>query len=205
LNAIGGTATAASSQICPATPSSLLNLTGYCGAIQWQSSICSAPFQDVVGATSSSYNVTSADGTGTSFRAKVICGSTIAYSNTKIVSQYNVCNPSIRNIPVCYIGGGGSERKANTSNNSNTNLFDQINVFPNPATNELSVELISLEGSDIGITIYDLLGKIVYNSNDKNGSASFKQTIDVSEFKRGIYYIKINDNINTYYNKLILQ
>ncbi|MBI3518290.1 MAG: T9SS type A sorting domain-containing protein [Bacteroidetes bacterium] len=198
-------ATSTSSQLCPGISSSQLDVNT-CGStptsIQWQSSACGSAFQDIPGATSATYLVTSAAGTGTSFRAKVTNGTTVTYSSVKIVSQYNVCNPLPQNIPAC--DGGGSSRIGYINNgNHHENGFNQPNVYPNPATKELFVDLLSNESSNINITIYDMLGKIVYTK--ENDSNSLKHVIDISEFNRGIYYIKVTDNINTHYSKVVFE
>ncbi len=61
----------------------------------------------------------------------------------------------------------------------------QIGVYPNPAQ-----EMIKLTGYDINetICIYNALGEIVYQSIYKN------QTINISEFQNGIYYVKQGKN-----------
>ncbi|MES2515378.1 MAG: T9SS type A sorting domain-containing protein [Bacteroidota bacterium] len=203
-NANSGVVTASSTKICPGTPSSNLNVTGYFGSIEWQSSICNSTFQTIAGATSSSYNVTSADPTGTSFRAKVTCGSGVVYSNSVKIWQFNVCNPGRGDIPACG-GGGGELRLGQTPYNSDANQSLQTNIYPNPAAAELFVDVKSIESSNINITIYDVLGKIVYEHTEENKSGTLKNTIEISAFNRGIYHVKVSDTINSYYCKIVFE
>lgn len=197
--------TSTSSQLCPGISSSQLNVNT-CGStpnsIQWQSSACGSAFQDIQGATSTTYLVTSAAGTGTSFRAKVTNGTTVTYSSVNIVSQYNVCNPLPQNIPTCG-GGGGAERIGNFNTAPEENILSQTNIYPNPATKELFIDLASNEDSYINISIYDVLGKIIYTKQNESGS--LKNAIDISEFKRGIYYIKIENSVGSHFSKIIFE
>lgn len=204
-NVTGGTATSSSSQICPGITSSLLNLTGSFGAIQWQRSVCDAAFQNITGETSTSYNVTSASGTGTSFRAKVTCGSTVAYSNVKIVSQYNTCNPDPATIPMCNGGGGSGSRMMLQGNTAEPDLTNDLRVYPNPASNEVSVEFSTTDASPVVISIYDLLGKKVYSSNESFTSSSFKRSINTASFNRGMYFVEIKSSYSTYVKRLIME
>ena len=94
---------------------------------------------------------------------------------------------------------------ATNTGNIDGNTSNEIKLYPNPANNEVLIELTNLESSDITLNVYDVLGKLVYSDNAKKISGSFKQSIDVSQLTRGIYVVKINDNVNTYFTKLILQ
>ena len=71
-------------------------------------------------------------------------------------------------------------------------------IYPNPVTDEFSIQNISMETQ---MTIVDLWGKTVlhqptFTSGDK---------IDVSHLKRGIYFIKIRENENFRITKMIRQ
>lgn len=199
----GGASSASSSQICPSIPSSLLSLTGYFGSIQWQSSVCGSAFQDVPGATASTYNVTSAAGTGTSFRAKVTCGSTIAYSNTQIISQYNICNPQPENIPICS-GGGEASRIVSQTKLNNLN-DDEIKIYPNPATNVISFKFSMPENSKIEISIYDIVGKEIYTHQNTVSTYNYEHNLDIRDFNRGVYFVKIKTGYSHYMKKIVLE
>ncbi|MCG8410199.1 MAG: C25 family cysteine peptidase [Bacteroidales bacterium] len=63
-----------------------------------------------------------------------------------------------------------------------------VNVFPNPANDQISVQLNS--GERVGeISIYDMSGKVV-KVDQINGS---EKTMSISELPKGIYFISIED------------
>ncbi len=82
--------------------------------------------------------------------------------------------------------------------------IDEVNpntlrVYPNPATNEIKLDLSSFKG-DVNISIIDITGKALVNYN------KFKNnTIDISDLKSGIYFIKASDLQHSETAKLIIE
>tara|TARA_B110000008_G_scaffold109125_1_gene112156 strand:- start:1485 stop:2834 length:1350 start_codon:yes stop_codon:yes gene_type:complete len=80
------------------------------------------------------------------------------------------------------------------------NESNLINVFPQPAKNSLNIQ-VKLNNSEINtLDLYNSQGKIlssnVLNKNDKNIN------LDVSQFKSGIYFIKVHSKNNLYTKKV---
>ncbi|MCF6129664.1 T9SS type A sorting domain-containing protein [Flavobacterium sp. AS60] len=79
---------------------------------------------------------------------------------------------------------------------SDYDLFDPV-LFPNPVSNQLNI--ISETSNIKTYIIYDTLGKTIIKKNYKN-------TIDVSQLKSGIYYLELqDDNKKSIYKKFIKQ
>jgi plastocyanin len=75
--------------------------------------------------------------------------------------------------------------------------FDDLaSIYPNPATGILFIE--NIQGAEV--SIYNILGRKILTEM----IGSVKQTIDVSNFDRGIYIIKIRMNGQTWSERLIL-
>ena len=62
----------------------------------------------------------------------------------------------------------------------------QLNVYPNPVTDLLTIEI---EGSTAAVSVYDAIGHLLYNRVIN----SVNKTIDMSGFRNGIYFVKIAD------------
>jgi hypothetical protein len=80
------------------------------------------------------------------------------------------------------------------------NESNLINVFPQPAKNSLNIQ-VQLNNSEINtLDFYNSQGKIlssnVLNKNDENIN------LDVSQFKSGIYFIKVHSKNNLYTKKV---
>ncbi len=67
----------------------------------------------------------------------------------------------------------------------------EATLYPNPATNNLTIELTD-KNAVAELTVVDLFGKVVYTSAI-NGST----TIDVSELTSGVYLVRLNNNGQT--------
>ncbi len=75
---------------------------------------------------------------------------------------------------------------------------NEINVFPNPAVNKITIESKLKLGI---IQVININGQEVYSSQftDTNNK------IDISDLTSGIYFIKISNSEKSYYKKLIIE
>jgi hypothetical protein len=74
--------------------------------------------------------------------------------------------------------------------NQNSGLSD-INVYPNPATNFLNVELTS-EAQNIDMNVVDMSGKILYSNTVSHNGGSQIYKVPVSNLASGIYFLHMN-------------
>ena len=63
----------------------------------------------------------------------------------------------------------------------------KLMLFPNPAENTATVAFEGLEGSDIKIDLYNLLGELVFTGNHTSASNFDYYNIDVTTLNNGIY------------------
>ncbi|MFD1062345.1 T9SS type A sorting domain-containing protein [Winogradskyella litorisediminis] len=76
-------------------------------------------------------------------------------------------------------------------------LDGRLSVFPNPVSQILYLEGLNLN-TDYSLTLYDLTGKqMVYFKN--------KQSLDVSEFRPGVYFLKVNTASTEISKKILIQ
>ena len=84
--------------------------------------------------------------------------------------------------------------------NASINSID-FEVYPNPAQSQLYLDMISKFNNGFNVDLYDVNGRIVLSEQSTNNSS---QNIDVSQFKRGLYFIKITQNNQTRVKRIIL-
>lgn len=72
------------------------------------------------------------------------------------------------------------------------NKYD-IKIFPNPATNTISIEIQSDKIHSFDAEIYDLNGKMIFMRNYKTNNSQ----IDVNNFSKGIYILNIKGDNGT--------
>ncbi|MBI5540127.1 MAG: T9SS type A sorting domain-containing protein [Bacteroidia bacterium] len=77
-----------------------------------------------------------------------------------------------------------------------------VNVYPNPAKTNTSIEISGVISNELTIEVSDILGRPVYQ-NSFNNTKQTKINLNLSGFEKGIYFIKVNANNSSKIIKLI--
>jgi hypothetical protein len=109
-------------------------------------------------------------------------------------SNVNVSPNTSTTYTVIGTGANGCTNKATVSQNvaacqgiQSLSSANGIKVYPNPAHNEVSVELS--DGSTRTLELVDISGRVLIEKENVTGSVS----IDLSHYANGIYYAKIRN------------
>jgi len=85
-------------------------------------------------------------------------------------------------------------------------LNNPLKIYPNPTSREVTIQFDLLEKQDIKISIYNIIGKLVYSESLNNSyGASASWRIDFSELSKGMYLIQIQAGDKLINKKLIYQ
>jgi len=69
---------------------------------------------------------------------------------------------------------------------------DWIKIYPNPNPGQFTLELnLYHPGKSLVIHIYDIAGKVVFESVETTEGNLFRKELDVSYFQKGVYFIRI--------------
>lgn len=115
------------------------------------------------------------------------------------------CNPTAKTAQQI------NKTKSNVKNNFNTGGIptsiqvntlnaSSINIAPNPATSELTISFNSAITTLTKLTVTDVVGKVVYNSEIQEGNSI---VVPVNELSNGIYFVKIEQGKNHTVKKFI--
>jgi hypothetical protein len=77
-------------------------------------------------------------------------------------------------------------------------LDNSLQIFPNPTTNLLYLQLDKFASEILTMTVFDNFGKPIYKDY-------FKNTIDVSDFSKGIYFLKMTTKNGIVTRKFVVQ
>ena len=69
------------------------------------------------------------------------------------------------------------------------NALNAVQLFPNPVSEELIVDLSAVGGEEVTIELFDLFGKLIATSSNQNGSSV---TIAMNGFANGMYQVKLS-------------
>ena len=77
---------------------------------------------------------------------------------------------------------------------------ESVHIYPNPATNYITIDLSDIEETNTILKMYDFSGKLVL---EKTSSAI--NTLDVSGFAKGLYSVEVFTSTRFFRSKLILE
>jgi hypothetical protein len=91
-----------------------------------------------------------------------------------------------------------SRNKSFYSNVTSVQLHDAMDdfvLFPNPVQDELTISFNSLEKKEVGLTIYSLIGEILYQEllPGNKGTNHFK--VITSDFPKGMYILQVGNGM----------
>lgn len=82
-----------------------------------------------------------------------------------------------------------------------SNEEDLVKVFPNPASNEINIDVSKLRKSNFSIRILDLNGDLIFEGSISINSSKF----DISNFKPGLYFYEISSEDQHFKGRFIKQ
>lgn len=80
-----------------------------------------------------------------------------------------------------------------------------INVYPNPASSQLMIDLSLERGQNVSVRLINLLGEIVYASQSEQGSGSSTIEINTASLPRGVYLLELQTETGRQLRKIELQ
>lgn len=79
-----------------------------------------------------------------------------------------------------------------------------LSVHPNPAMNVLNVEIFG-QAENVEYFFMNYQGKILYTSSKMNLTGKHSKQIDLTDFAKGIYYLRMNSGEKTSVKKVVIQ
>lgn len=91
-----------------------------------------------------------------------------------------------------------------TTSVSDKDIFNFVNIFPNPVEDILNVEFFLNKESNVSVKVYDITGKLIANK-DLNllGQGQHKMNFDSSNWTSGMYFTVVSTDNGVITNKVI--
>jgi hypothetical protein len=81
----------------------------------------------------------------------------------------------------------------------------ELNLFPNPANDKLTLSFFNSETTNVTFEIFDMIGKVI-DTKAINAEEGFNSTdFELSSFNNGIYFVKMTENGETTVKKFIVK
>ena len=88
--------------------------------------------------------------------------------------------------------------------NSGGNIIKNLSVYPNPSRDAFNLEFNIEELSEVYIEVKNILGTTIYTNYSENLIGNYTRKIDLTDFSKGTYLLKVKIGSAFYHNKLIL-
>lgn len=79
-----------------------------------------------------------------------------------------------------------------------------MNVYPNPSNGEFTLEMNASKAGTFNVEIINIQGQVIYQK-EISQDEFYRESIDISEKARGLYYIRITDGKNMKISKIMVQ
>lgn len=79
-----------------------------------------------------------------------------------------------------------------------------VNIFPNPAKDNVSVEITSVASKIVNISVVNSLGQIVDQTDNVTVDGTITHIIDLSKMNSGMYYVNIYDGKDILSHQLVI-
>jgi hypothetical protein len=113
---------------------------------------------------------------------------------TQIVNWYKIVVDST----------GGASLVENVAGDFNFNEFSFLNLKPNPATDEASVEFYSPKSITVKMNLLDVVGRKIYAENIAATNGINKTELNIAALQNGIYLINFQYDDRIFSKKLII-
>jgi len=87
---------------------------------------------------------------------------------------------------------------------SNIAKIEGLTVYPNPASNDVSVSFTLKQNSDVKVSVYDLNGRLVKSIETVQVNGTYKKTISLSDISSGTYLFKVSTNNQAFSQKITI-
>jgi hypothetical protein len=86
-----------------------------------------------------------------------------------------------------------------------SNAVANLDVYPNPSRDIFNVTFTSEEAQTLSIKVLNILGEVVYTQEFTNFKGQFMQSIDLTQYSKGIYSLEIGTFSENIYTRIALQ
>jgi hypothetical protein len=87
----------------------------------------------------------------------------------------------------------------------NSNEVAELNLFPNPATNNFNLVFVNENAQQVTVEITNALGQLVRKENLANTKGLVNQSVNIAGIEAGVYFVKVNVGAKSSVKKLTIQ
>lgn len=85
------------------------------------------------------------------------------------------------------------------------NTLSEMKIYPNPASDQVTLNVISKETTHANLSVTNLMGQVVYTQNVSLETGSNQYELNVTNFAAGFYLVNVRTNAGSTTQKLIVK
>lgn len=93
----------------------------------------------------------------------------------------------------------------NVGISENDEVFNNLSIYPNPAREQLNLSFVSPQIDQITVSLVNMTGITVFSDNLSSNQSAFIQTIDISEFAKGVYILRLHSEEKELVKKIVIE
>jgi hypothetical protein len=98
-----------------------------------------------------------------------------------------------------------SESKCDPTGLAEISIVEKVLTYPNPTSNNVTLEFKSKEFMLVNLTIYSIEGKVVISLTSNIEAGTNKIQIPMSDLSNGVYFLTIKNNNNVLHTQKIIK
>ena len=118
-------------------------------------------------------------------------GNTLCVNKNALPAHFNNHGDAVGPCTSCGGQGMIAPPQGNTATYQRSDDYLEVELFPNPATSEVSIHLHGLEEGEGVLRIFDQLGREMLQQNLEEGTHELKLELPKSQFVNGVYFVSI--------------
>lgn len=68
-----------------------------------------------------------------------------------------------------------------------------LNVLPNPNSGNFQIVYDAQSGKNLKVEVFNMLGQVVYSDTPTNFKGLYNRTVDISQYSKGLYMVRVTD------------
>src|SRR5690606_7085365 len=92
----------------------------------------------------------------------------------------------------------------NTTGMQDNALLSNVNIYPNPATTSLYIELAYSNSIKLHISLCNIFGQVVYSHSLQSTDGKLIKQINVDDLAKGLYLLKLSTFDDSITQKIVL-
>lgn len=80
-----------------------------------------------------------------------------------------------------------------------------VSIYPNPSNGLFTITVVGAENQDVTVNVYDMVGKLVYQSIDNQSLISYNLNLDLQNLHKGMYVAEVTSAKVKHQQKLVIE